>query len=224
MVNGVKNCFMIIVPLVITLLSSIGYSEQQSAVVSAETNVKGVSILLIDATDMGWGLGGEEIMNLGNVDAWGRAVSGAPYGDPNVNGIVGIPVDATGAPLSSSSDPGCIGAFYPFFPGTGKNSNNQHLDSAICLFLMTFNQWRISTSARLVRASPGVTVNQLKWKMDETPARGSQNYIDFTPNEYTVATGFGARQFLYLDLGLLVEYEDGTGPNTWVITYTFITD
>jgi hypothetical protein len=173
---------------------------------------------------VGWNLSGNEIIELGNVDARGTPISGAPAGDPNVNGIKGIPVAPGGDPLSIPDDPGCIGAFYPFFPASGGNRSNQHPHAAICIFLLTFSRWRITCSAQLMGSSSNVTVDQLKWKKDELPDNGSRGYIGFTTSEDTVASGFGAWQFFYLDYGLLVEYEDGSGPNTWLITYTLVTD
>lgn len=131
---------------------------------------------------------------------------------------------AGGAPLSHPDDPACVGAFYPFFQGTGGNSNNQHPNSAISIFLLTFDRWRITTSAQLISSSANVTVDQLKWKYDETQSSGFQDYRGFTSSQQLVASGFGAWQFFYLDFGLLVEYEDGSGPNTWIITYTLTTD
>jgi hypothetical protein len=209
---------------VICVLGSKGYSQQQSATASAEVKVESTTIFLIDATDTGWDLAGNETIDIGNVDGRGTAISGAPTGNPGLNGIAGIPVDAAGSPLPHPNNPDCIGAFYPFFSADGGNSDYRHPNSAVAIFLLTFNQWRISTSARLLSSTPNVTVNQLKWKMDETPAKGFQNYIDFTTSEHVVASGSGSWGFIYLDYGLLVEHEDEPGPNVWLITYTLITE
>jgi hypothetical protein len=178
----------------------------------------------VDATDAGWNPSGNEIIELGNVDAVGTVISGAPAGDPNINGINGIPVGEGGAPLSNPYDSKCRGAFYSFFPGTGGNKNNQHPQSAVCIFLLTFGRWKITSSARLINSTPNVSVNQLKWKMDGASALGARDYIDFTTSEDIVASGVDAWQFFYLDYGLLVEYDDAPGTNTWLITYTLISD
>ena len=198
------------------------YTQQQSATVFAKATVKQFAIFLLDATDAGWGLSGNEISELGNVDARGSAISGAPAGDPDVNGSVGIPVNAAGAPMVDPDDPNCVGAFYPLFPASGGNTNNQHPNSAICIFLLTFQRWSITASAQLIGSTPNVTLDQLKWKMDGSPSSGYQDYIDFTTSEYTLASGSWAWQYYYVDYGLLVEYEDGSGSNTWLITYTLV--
>ena len=198
------------------------YTQQQSAAVFVKARVKQFAIFLVDATDAGWGLSGNEISELGNVDARGSAISGAPAGNPDVNGIVGIPVNAAGAPMADPDDPNCIGAFYPLFSASGGNNNNQHPNSAICIFLLTFQRWRITTSAQLLGSTTNVTLGQLKWKMDGSPSSGFQNYIDFTPSEYQLASGSWAWGYYYVDYGLLVEYEDGSGPNTWLVTYTLV--
>lgn len=230
--NGKKDftyifTFKFIIPIalaVICMSGSKGYSQQQSAVASAEARVKSITIFLIDGTDAGWDLAGNETIDIGNVDGRGSTISGAPTGNPGLNGIAGIPVDAGGSPLAHPDDPDCIGAFYPFFSAGGGHSDYRHPHSAVTLFLLTFNQWRISTSARLLSSTPNVTVDQLKWKMDETPAKGFQNYIDFTTSEHIVASGSASWGFFYLDYGLLVEHEDEPGPNVWLITYTLITE
>lgn len=179
---------------------------------------------MIDGTDPGWGMRSNETINIGNVDSRGTAITGVQFGHPDVNGISGMPVDSSGSPLSSPFDLNCIGAFYPFFSADGGNVNRRHYNSAIAIFLYTFSPWRISVSARLVTSSPNVTVNQLKWKMDQTSAKGFQGYRDFSTIENIVASGLGTWQYFYIDYGLLVEYEDGPGSNTWLITYTLITD
>ena len=198
------------------------YTQQQSAAVFANATIKQFAIFVVDATDPGWGLSGNEVSNLGNVDARGSAISGAPAGNPDVNGRVGIPVNAAGAPLADPYNPNCTGAFYPLFPASGGNTNNQHPNSALCIFLITFQRWRITVSAQLIGSTPNVTLDQLKWKMDAAPSNGSQAYINFTTSEYELASGALAWQYYYVDYGLLVEYEDGSGSNTWLVTYTLV--
>jgi hypothetical protein len=200
------------------------YTQQQSAAVLTEAHIKASAIFILDATDAGWELSDNEVLELGNVDARGTAISGAPAGDPDVNGTKGIPVSPGGVPLSTPDGPDCRGAFYSFFPAAGGTHSNQHPHAAICIFLLTFSRWRITCSAQLLGSSSNVTVDQLKWKRDDLPAHGPKDYTDFTTSESLVASGVGAWQFFYLDYGLLVEYEDGSGANTWVITYTLVTD
>jgi len=203
-----------------------GYAQQQNASVNVEFEVAqplGVVRFELDGADTGYVLSGNEICDLGYVDSRGAPISGAPVGDPNVTGIAGVPVDSTGAPLASFDDVACIGAFYPLFAAAGGENNEQHPNSAICMFLhLTGNPtWSLSTSAQLLSSTTNVTVGQLKWKMDATTSNGFQSYTGFTTSGTIVASGnSNFRGYLYLDYGLLVEYADAPGANSWLVTYT----
>lgn len=220
--NNVKKIYYVVFS--IFLVWGFVYSQQQSVTASAEANIRAVTIFVIDGTDAGWGRSSSEIIEIGVVDAIGSRISGVPIGNPDINGISGIPVNAYGSPVPSYTDPNCIGAFYPILSATGGNSGAHHPNSALSVFLLTFSRWRISVNAQLINSSPGVSVNQLKWKFDGTSANGFQGYKDFTSSEKEVASGSGAWHFFYIDYGLVVEHEDGPGLNTWLITYTLITD
>lgn len=185
----------------------------------------GVVRFQLDGTDAGYVLSGNEICGLGNVDSRGTPISGAPVGDPNVNGMAGIPVDSTGAPLADFDDPGCVGAFYPLLAAAGGTNNDQHPNSAICMFLhLTGNPtWSLSTNAQLLSSTTNMTVDQLKWKMDAAVSNGFQSYTGFTTSGTIIASGnSNFRGYIYLDYGLLVEYADAPGANVWLITYSLV--
>lgn len=215
---------------VISLLPNNGYSQQQNASVNVEFELVQPKMILsftIDGTDAGWGLSANETCDLGTVDSRGAAISGAPAGYPDVNGVAGIPVNSSGASLADFFDPTCIGAFYPLFTATGGANNNQHPNSAICIyvrFLFT-GGWTLSASAQLLSSTTNVTVDQLKWKMDATASNGFQSYTNFTTTSVLVDSGpasiFSTR-YIYIDYGLLVEYADAPGGNSWLITYTLV--
>jgi hypothetical protein len=195
-------------------------NTQQTATVVVSAQPQQVLILRIDGTDPGWGGSTNEICDLGNLDARGTPILGAPSGDPDVNGIVGIPVDSAGVPLSSPNDPGCIGAFYPIFSATGGNFWLRHPNSAIAIRIWTlWERWNLTVSAQLTTHTQNVTIGQLKWKDDLTSVNGYQGYTDFSTSNILIASGIGFRLF-YHDYGLLVEYEDEPGTNIWRITYT----
>jgi hypothetical protein len=83
--------------------------------------------------------------------------------------------------------------------------------------------WSLSTSAQLLSSTTNVTVNQLKWKMDATTSNGFQGYTAFTTSSTIIASGnSNFRGYIYLDYGLLVEYADAPGANSWLVTYTLI--
>lgn len=207
-----------------------GYAQQQNASVNVEFEVPRPQIILtftIDGTDAAWGMSANETCDLGIVDSRGTPISGAPAGYPDVNGVAGIPVNSSGAPLASFDDVGCIGAFYPLFVATGGNNTNQHPNSAICIlerFFLT-GGWTLSTSAQLLSSTANVTVDQLKWKMDATASNGFQSYTGFTTSSTLVDSGpasFLTTRYIYIDYGLLVEYEDAAGVNSWLVTYTLV--
>jgi len=148
-------------------------------------------------------------------------------GNPDVNGVAGMPVDSSGAALASFTDPGCIGAFYPLFAATGGNVNNQHPSCALCILvrLLFTGGWTLSTSAQLIASTTNVTLDQLKWKRDATASNGFQSYTAFTTSSVLVDSGgasFLISRYIYIDYGLLVEYTDAPGVNTWLVTYTLV--
>lgn len=199
-------------------------SEQQLASISAKAEIQAIVVFTIDGTDSGTSASGNEIINLGNVDAGGTPISGAPAGNPDVNGVTGIPVNSSGNPLSSQTDPNSIGAFYPIFSATGSNHHHKHPSSALSafVFIKPFNEvWQVSVRAQLISSSSNVTIDQLKWKYDATPSIGFQGFTDFSTSETVLLTGNSRiREYLYIDYGILVEYDDEPGNNTWVVTYT----
>jgi hypothetical protein len=204
------------------------YSQQQSASVSIEFELAQPQLILnftIDGTDAGWNLSANETCTIGNVDGRGTPISGAPVGDPNVNGVAGIPVNSTGAPLANFYDAACVGAFYPLFAATGGNNTNNHPSCAICIYIRLFwsGGWTLSSRAQLLSSTANVTLNQLKWKLDATASSGYQNYTSFTAASVQIASGGGGilvTQYLYFDYGLLVENADAPGTNVWLVTYT----
>ncbi len=210
--------------LLIFLLVFLNYSilnTQQTATVTVTAQPQQVFYFGVDGTDEGWFSSTNENCDLGNLDARGTPISGAPPGTPDVNGISGIPVDSSGSPLSSPNDPACIGSFYPIFSQTGGNFWLWHPNSAIAIIIWAGwdETWNLTVRAQLVANSQNVAIDQLKWKDDTIQANGYQGYIDFSTSNVQVASGRGLR-FLYHDYGLLVEYEDEPGRNVWRVTYT----
>jgi hypothetical protein len=213
-----------IVLAVICLLHNIGYAQQQRASASVEFELApplAVITFDIDGTDALWGRTANETCDLGNVDSRGTPISGALVGDPNVNGVAGIPVDSAGAPLASFDDVGCVGAFYPLFAATGGGGNNNHPNSALLIRARTNSAWTLTCRAQLLASTTNVTVGQLKWKMDATASNGYQSYTSFTAANSPIASGAGAvNTRYYVDYGLLVEFADAPGANSWLVTYT----
>ncbi|MDQ1351448.1 MAG: hypothetical protein QG657_1750 [Acidobacteriota bacterium] len=215
---------------VISLFPNNGYSQQQNASVNVEFELAQPKIILnftIDGTDSAWGLSTNEICDLGTLDSNGTAISGAPVGNPNVNGVAGIPVNSSGAPLADFYDSTCVGAFYPLFTATGGNATNTHPSCAICIYVRFFltGGWTLSTSAQLLSSTTNVTLDQLKWKMDATASSGFQSYTNFTTSGVLVDSGpasFFSTRYIYIDYGLLVEYADAPGANSWLVTYTLV--
>lgn len=210
--------------LLIFLLVFLNYSilnTQQTVLLTVSAQPLQVFNIMVDGTDHGWGDTRNEFCNLGLVDARGTPIFGAPPGDPDVNGVGGIPVDSEGRPLSSPEDPACIGSFYPLFSAEGGNSGRHHPNSAISVWVHVNAQeeWNLTVRAELIRNTQNVTIDQLKWKDDLTPSNGFQGYTSFSNSETFIMSGRGT-QFIYHDYGLLVEYEDGAGRNVWRITYT----
>ena len=205
-----------------------GYAQQQNASVNVEFDLGAPLNLIaftIDGTDAGYVLSTNETCNLGYVDSMGTPISGAPVGNPDVNGTAGIPVNSSGAALASFTDPACIGAFYPLFAATGGSFKEQHPNSAVCVFVHVAGNptWSLSTSAQLLSSTTGVTLDQLKWKMDATASNGFQNYSAFTTSSVIIASGTtNFNDYFYMDYGLLVEYTDAPGVNTWLVTYTLV--
>lgn len=215
-----------IVPIVLVILfflSSRGYTQQQSASVSIEFELTPLGVLSfeIDGTDAGMTRTENETCDLGIVDSRGTPISGAPAGEPDVNGVAGIPVDSTGAPLTSFEDAGCIGAFYPLFAAAGGGTNTLHPNCALLIRLQSNSAWMFTCQAQLVASTTQVTVDQLKWKMDDTASNGFQSYTNFSSAVTTIASGDGAvNTRYYMDYGLLVENADAPGANSWLVTYT----
>jgi len=211
--------------LLIILVAVMNYSSlntQQTVTLTVSAQPQQWLRLRVDGTDPGWGLTSNERCDLGNLDARGTPISGAPSGNPNVNGVAGIPVDSSGLSLSSPDDPACIGSFYPLFSQSGGNFWIQHPNSALAIIVFSWGtQWQLFVQAQLARNTQNVTVDQLKWKDDLTSANGYQGYTDFTTSNTLIASGDGAWfRFFYHDYGLLVEYEDEPGQNIWRIIYT----
>jgi hypothetical protein len=212
------------------LIAGKGFTQQQSASVNVEFELSQPKIILtftLDGTDAGWGLAANETCDLGYAASGGTPISGAPVGNPDVNGVAGIPVDSSGAALASFTDPGCIGAFYPLFAATGGNVNNQHPGCALCILvrLLFTGGWTLSTSAQLIASTTNVSLDQLKWKRDATASNGFQSYTAFTTSGVLVDSGgasFLITRYIYIDYGLLVEYPDAPGANTWLVTYTLV--
>lgn len=193
---------------------------QQMATVVVDAYVIQSLVLRVDGTDSGYTYSQNETCTLGTVDARGSPISGAPAGAPNVNGIAGIPVNASGAPLTSVDNPACVGSFYPLLAATGGMTNQQHPNSALGIRLNNNQTWQLSMRASLTAGTSGVTIGQLKWKWDSTAASGFQGYTDFTTSNVRILTGGNINGYLYMDLGLLVLFTNGTGANQWVITIT----
>jgi|Deesub1362B_J571_1020462.scaffolds.fasta_scaffold00504_11 hypothetical protein len=209
--------------LLIFLLTILNYSilnTQQTATLTISAQPQQWLRLRIDGTDPGWGATSNEKCEFGNLDARGTPITGAPSGDPNVNGISGIPVDSSGLPLSSSNDPACVGSFYPLFSVTGGNFLKWHPNSALAIRIFSWDTWQLTVSAQLTTHTQNVIIGQLKWKDDSTSANGYQGYTDFSTSNILIASGGPTFRFLYHDYGLLVEYEDEPGTNIWRITYT----
>ncbi|MCP2521021.1 hypothetical protein NLD30_11340 [SCandidatus Aminicenantes bacterium Aminicenantia_JdfR_composite] len=209
--------------LLILLFIFLNYSvlnTQQTATIVVNAQPQQVLLFGIDGTDQGWGMSRDERCDFGNLDARGSPITGAPSGNPNVNGIRGTPVDSTGLPLSSSNDPACIGSFYPLFSQTGGNFWTRHPNSALAIRIFSWGRWQLTVSAQLIANTQNVTIDQLKWKDDSTSAIGYQGYTDFSTSNVLIASGGFTFRFFYHDYGLLVEYEDEPGTNIWRITYT----
>ena len=216
--------FQLIILLVFLIFSnSNGYAQQQNVSVAVEFELTPLDVLTFetDGIDLGSSRSTNETCALGNVDSRGTPISGAPVGEPNVNGVAGIPVDSSGAPVASFDDAGCVGAFYPFFAAAGGNTNNLHPNCAILIRMQSNQSWMLTCQAQLVVSTPLVTVDQLKWKMDDISSNGFQTYTNFTTAGTTIASGSGAvNTRYYVDYGLLVEHADGPGANSWLVTYT----
>ncbi|MCP2521022.1 hypothetical protein NLD30_11345 [SCandidatus Aminicenantes bacterium Aminicenantia_JdfR_composite] len=186
-------------------------------------------VLLVDGTDDGNNLlGGDysqnENCNFGNVDAIGTAITG---GDSMVNNITGTPVDASGNPLTSPYDPTCDGSFYHILYATGGNSATDRTGAGIGIFALgvqaSGTSFSLDVTASLSSNTTNVTIDQLKWKDDSTStSRGYTDYTDFSTGLTNIDTftGIFYRAFLYHDYGLLVQFEDEPGTNTWTVTYT----
>jgi hypothetical protein len=212
-------CFFLSVPLVNT---------QQTADVTVSAQFQSILILLVDGTDDGHNLlGGDyttsENCNFGNVDAIGTAITG---GDTMVNGITGTPVDASGNPLTSAYDPNCDGSFYPVLSGTGTNSVTDRTDAGIGIFALGVQpggtSYTLDVTAQLSSNTTNVTIDQLKWKDDADSSSGYTGYTAFSTTSANIdsATSILYRQIFYHDYGLLVQFEDEPGTNTWIVTYT----
>lgn len=199
------------------------HARPQNVSVAVEFEITPLDVLTfeIDGTDPMWGRSTNEICALGNVDSRGTPISGAPVGNPDVNGVIGIPVDSTGAPLAGFDDAGCIGAFYPLFAATGGNTIIEHPNCALLMRLQSNSAWLLTCHAQLVASTTQVNVSQLKWKMDATASNGFQSYTGFTTAAATIASGSGSvNTRYYMDYGLLVEFADEPGANSWLVTYT----
>lgn len=204
--------------------------ESKSSAVTLQADINDVLVLIIDGTDVGENLYGEDYTTnetciLGTVDALGTPITG---GDPAVNNQEGDPVDASGKELTSPYDPTCIGSFYQFFKADSKGDPTQHSTSAIGIYAKGTNVLAYSLSVQAtVSGTANVTVDQLKWKEDgvATPTAGYSDYTAFDTTEHSIRTGGpGTLEFhLFYDYGLLVEFTDTAGPNIWNITYTLAT-
>jgi hypothetical protein len=229
-INCIFPMMVFIAAVICCLFPGNGYAQQQSASVNVEFDLAQPKMILsftIDGTDAGWDLSANETCNLGILDSNGTPISGAPAGDPNVNGVAGIPVNSSGAALASFYDAACIGAFYPLFAATGGSTTNQHPNTAICIrvVLLLTGGWTLSTSAQLLGSTTNVTLDQLKWKPDATASNGFQNYTAFTTSGILVDSGGASiliSRYIYIDYGLLVEYADAPGANIWLVTYTLV--
>lgn len=116
-----SRVFVSIVVAVICFSYGNGYAQQQNVSIGVEFELAPMGVLAfeIDGTDAALGRTTNETCALGTVDSLGTPISGAPVGNPNVNGVAGIPVDSAGAPLADFYDAGCIGLFIPFLPPPG---------------------------------------------------------------------------------------------------------
>jgi len=216
-----KKNLLLLLGLLYLLSSAKSLSTQQNVTLVVDAQPQQWLRLWIDGVDPGWGATTNEICDLGNLDARGTPITGATSGLPDINGIAGIPVSSTGAPLASSNDPDCIGSFYPIFSATGGNFWIQHPSSALVILVSSSETWQLYTQAQLTSQTINVTAEQLKWKSDSTSSSGYQGYTDFTSANTLISSGNPVFfRFLYLDLGLLVEYEDEPGTNVWSIIYT----
>ena len=204
-------------------------NTQQTANVTVSASFQSILILLVDGTDYGHNLltgdyTTDESCNFGNVDAIGTAISG---GDTMVNGIAGIPVDASGNQLTSPYDPDCDGSFYPILSGTGTNSPTDRTDAGIGIFVLGVQlggtSYTLNVVATLNSYTTNVTIDQLKWKDDATSSSGYTGYTAFSTTSVNIDTDSGIlyRKIFYHDYGLLVQFEDEPGTNTWTVTYTF---
>jgi len=212
-------CFFLSAPLVDT---------QESADVTVNADFQSILILLVDGTDTGNNLlsghySTDETCEFGDVDALGTAISN---GDTMVNGISGTPVDSSGNALTSPYDPNCVGSWYPILAATGGNNYADHANAAVGIFVLGVNRsgtsYSLTVAASLSTNTTNVTIDQLKWKDDGTDSTTYENYTSFSTSSTSVASSSGIfwRTHLFHDYGLLVEFEDEPGPNSWTVTYT----
>jgi len=215
-------CFFLSAPLVDT-------QTQESANVTVNADFQSILILLVDGTDDGHSIfsghySTGETCDFGNVDAIGTAISG---GDTMVNGIRGVPVDASGNPLSSPYDSNCDGSFYHVLYATGGNSLSDRTGAGIGIFALgvqlSGTSYSLDVSAQLTQNTANVTIDQLKWKDDgDSTSQGYGDYTSFSTASQNIDTDSGIfyRGVFYHDYGLLVQFEDEPGTNSWTVTYT----
>jgi hypothetical protein len=221
----------IISMMVLFLGTGLSLLGQTSAQVTVNANIQAVSELILDGTDPGGknptNYSTAETCNFGQVDAIGTAISG---GDALVNTITGIPVDVSGADLSGGDgiyDPDCVGSFYPFFvTDIPAPDQNNHVASALGIHVKSVGSgsgggYSLDVAAVKTAGDPLVTVGQLKWKDNATTGgSGYTDYTDFGASDNIIGGSGNYVGSLYHDYGLLVEFLDPTGINTWLVTYT----
>ena len=223
-----KIKMLVAMSVVFALVMGMTLMAQTTATVTVNAEIRGTLTFLLDGTDAGGSLPGNnytdaETCDLGVLDAGGGAITG---GDALVTGQTGIPVDAAGADLTAGDgffDTTCVGAFYQFFSAVGAPDRTNHDTAALGIYARGSH---VDTYDLTVEASvagdASVTVGQLKWKSN---AGAYGTYASFTAAPVSIASGGPSNidLMLYHDYGLVVEYADVIGNYTWTVTYTMTT-
>ena len=223
--------YLLILVMILFLGAGITLLGQDTVTVNA--TIRGVTTFVLDGTDAGGSRPAghyttAETCNFGSLDAAGGAITG---GDALVTGLTGLPVDAAGADLSGGdgfADPNCVGAFYPFFVAVGSPDQTAHADAGLAIYAHSTGiaTYSLDVAAAKTAGDASVTVGQLKWKTNSTTGgSGYQDYTNFSGASTNIINGSGnlTPTYLFHDYGLLVEFTDVTGANTWLVTYTLTT-
>lgn len=218
-----KNKMLLIMSIVLIFMMGMSLLGQTNDTVTVNATIRGTLTFVLDGTDANTTYTSAETCAFGTLDAGGGAITG---GDALVTGQTGLPVDASGADLTSGEgffDTNCVGAFYQFFSTTGSPTRTSHDDAALGIYAKGSHvtSYALTVSAS-VSGDASVTVGQLKWK---TNAGAYGTYAAFTVAAATLASGGPStiNLMLYHDYGLLAEYADVPGAFTWIVTYTMTT-